>query len=269
MTMKNAACEPSPRLSARRDRRRGMLDALPVLIAAGPVGLLFGALAVAKGLTPLDAVLMSATVYAGASQMVAIDLFEARVPAVAIVLSVFAVNFRHILYSAAMTPMVRPLTARAKAGVFAVLIDPQFALAEKRMEEGRPFSLAWYFGLAATTYAMWVATALIGALFGRLIRDPDALALDMLFPIYFLALVMGFRKRAGWWPVVAVSAAVSSLVFHAPHLGVDGLGSPWHVSLGALAGVATAGMLAGEDAAGKGVAGKDAAGEDVAGEDAP
>ena len=43
---------------------------------------------------------MSATVYAGASQMVGIELFGNKVPPWLIVLSIFAVNFRHVLYSA-------------------------------------------------------------------------------------------------------------------------------------------------------------------------
>ena len=136
---------------------QGAGQSLPVIIAAGPIGLLFGALSVTRGLTPLDALAMSATVFAGASQMVAIELFERAVPAWAILLSVFAVNFRHVLYSAAITPLVRPLPTVRKAIVFALLIDPQFALTVRREERGLPFSMAWYLGLGLTTYAMWLA----------------------------------------------------------------------------------------------------------------
>ncbi len=39
--------------------------------------------------------------------------------------------------------------------------------------------------------------------FGGLIANPHALGLDFLLPIYFLGLVMGFRKRPFWLPVVA------------------------------------------------------------------
>jgi predicted branched-subunit amino acid permease len=54
-----------------------------------------------NGLSAGEAVLMSATVYAGASQMVGIELFGSDVAPWLIVFSVFAVNFRHVLYSAA------------------------------------------------------------------------------------------------------------------------------------------------------------------------
>ncbi len=53
----------------------GVRRALPVILSAAPFGLLFGALAVDNGLTVFQAALMSATVYAGASQMVGIELF--------------------------------------------------------------------------------------------------------------------------------------------------------------------------------------------------
>jgi predicted branched-subunit amino acid permease len=44
---------------------------------------------------------------------------------------------------------------------------------------------------------------------------------------------MSFRKRPLWLPVVAVSAVASMLA-------VKFVGSPWHVTLGALAGIAVA-----------------------------
>jgi len=48
--------------------------------------------------------------------------------------------------------------------------------------------------------------------------------------------VMGFRSRANWLPVVLASGVGSVLAMHF-------VGSPWHVSLGALAGVAVAALL--------------------------
>ena len=231
------------RASAGRLFGKGVAESLAVLVAVSPVGLLFGALAVAKGLTVGDAMLMSMTVFAGASQIVAIELFEQSVPAWAILPSVLAVNFRHVLYSAAMTPIVRARSVPEKAAIFALLIDPQFALTQRRAEGGLPFSMAWYLGLGLTTYAFWIAATWIGASFGRLIEDPQAWALDMLFPIYFLGLVMGFRGRRHWGLVVLTSGIVSAFVYHAPSLGLPWLGAPWHVSLGALAGILVATLM--------------------------
>ena len=211
----------------------GMKSMLPAMIAALPFGLLFGALAVENGMTTSEAVLMSATLFAGASQMVGIELFGQSIAPWMIVLSIFAVNFRHVLYSAASGTKFAGWTWLEKAIGFFFLTDPQFAETEQRHESGKPITFAWYLGGALLMYVAWVAEAWIGAVFGNLIEDPKALGIDFLLPIYFLALLISFRKRPLWLPVVAVSATAAIIAFWT-------VGSPWHVSLGALAGLAVA-----------------------------
>lgn len=211
----------------------GVRQGIPVMVASAPFGLLFGTLAIQNGLSFGETVLMSATIYAGASQMVGLDLFGQAIPAWLIVFSIFAVNFRHVLYSAAIGPRTRHWTPFQRAFGFFFLTDPQYALSEKRIESGKSLSFVWYAGMFALNYSVWVAESAIGAAFGNLIPDPHALGLDFLLPIYFLGLVMGFRKRPMWLPIVAVSAAASIAAYY-------WIGSPWHVSIGALAGVALA-----------------------------
>ena len=99
--------------SAASEFMLGMRASVPVLVAVLPFGLLFGALAVDNGFSVFEAMLMSATVYGGASQMVGIELFGQKVAPWLIVLSIFAVNFRHVLYSAALRPHDRRLAAAA------------------------------------------------------------------------------------------------------------------------------------------------------------
>ena len=216
----------------------GVREGIPVWFAAAPVGLVFGAVAAQQGLSVADATFMGATVFAGASQMVAVDLYGNDVPLWLIVLSVFAVNFRHVLYSAAIASTVHAFRPVARWPAFHLLIDPQYALAEKRVEERRPVGPAWWFGLGLPIYGLWVLECALGAAFGRLIESPASFGLDMILPIYFLALVMGFRARANWWPVIAASGLTALAVYHLPAIG-----PPWHVSLGALAGILTAALL--------------------------
>ncbi len=88
--------------SRSSDFWEGARASIPVMVSASPFAMLFGALAVANGLSVFEATLMSATVFGGASQMVGIELFGQKVAPWLIVLSIFAVNFRHVLYSAAI-----------------------------------------------------------------------------------------------------------------------------------------------------------------------
>lgn len=209
---------------------------LPVVVAAAPFGMLFGAIAVANGLSVAEAVLMSATVYAGASQMVGIELFGAGIAPWLVVVSIFAVNFRHVLYSAAVGRRIAHWPVIEQAVAFFFLVDPQYAETERRGEQGKPVTFAWYVGMALPIYLLWLAEAWLGATFGKLIPDPHAIGLDFLLPIYFLGLVMSFRNRPRWLPIVATSAVVSMLAFHF-------VGSPWHVSIGATAGILLAAAL--------------------------
>jgi predicted branched-subunit amino acid permease len=211
----------------------GVRASAPVVVAVLPFGLLFGAIAVANGLTPLEAVLMSATVYAGASQMVGIELFGQKLAPALIVFSVFAVNFRHVLYSAAIGRRIAHWPTAQKALGFFLLSDPIFAEAERLGESGRPVGFGWYLGLGGGVWLGWVTQTALGAAFGGLISDPKALGLDFLLPIYFLGLVMGFRKRPLWAPVVLASAIASVVAYRI-------VGSPWHVSIGGIVGILVA-----------------------------
>ncbi|WP_322991018.1 AzlC family ABC transporter permease [Hoeflea sp.] len=222
--------------TSRRHFWHGARDSLPIVASAAPFGLLFGALAVDNGLSIGETVLMSAMLYAGASQMVGIELFGAHVAPWLVVFSVFAVNFRHVLYSAALGRKMDLIPGWRKAVAFFFLVDPQFAAAETRYEVGKPLTFAWYMGLAVPIYIFWVLEAWAGALFGNLIAHPEAIGLDFVLSIYFLGLVLGFRKRANWLPVVIASGLGSILAYWL-------VGSPWHVSLGALVGVCVAVLL--------------------------
>jgi predicted branched-subunit amino acid permease len=220
----------------KREFWRGARASVPVIVAVLPFGLLFGALAVGNGLSVFEATLMSGAVYGGASQMVGIELFGNHVAPWLIVASIFVVNFRHVLYSAAFGRRIAGWPPLAKALGFFFLTDPQYAEAERKAEHGETVGFAWYVGMAAPIWLFWVVETAIGAYFGKLVANPQALGLDFLLPIYFLGLVMSFRKRPLWLPVVVVSAVASIAAYRL-------VGSPWHVTIGAIAGIAVAAVM--------------------------
>ncbi|SMQ70238.1 Predicted branched-chain amino acid permease (azaleucine resistance) [Devosia lucknowensis] len=214
----------------------GLKAGAVIALSTSPFAVLFGAVAVDNGLTIVDAGLMSATIYAGASQLVGIELFGNHVAPWLIVLSVFAVNFRHILYSAAIARYIRGYSPVQKALAFFFLIDPQFAEAIRRGESGKSLSFSWYMAFALVIYFPWILFSVLGAWFGSMLGDPRVWAIDVLLPIYFLGLVVGFRRKPGFYPVVATSMLCSVAAYYL-------VGSPWHVSIGAICGVLVAALL--------------------------
>ncbi|WP_449395196.1 AzlC family ABC transporter permease [Devosia riboflavina] len=214
----------------------GLRGGAVVALSSAPFAVLFGAVAVDNGLNLPEVALMSATVYAGASQLVGIELFGQHVAAWLVVLSIFAVNFRHVLYSAALTRYLTHFTLGQKLLAFFVLIDPQFAETVRRAETGKTITLEWYLAFAAVIYVPWLVFSVIGAAFGSMIGDPRVWAIDVLLPLYFLGIVVGFRRKPNFYPVVIAS-------FIGSVLGYQLVGSPWHVSIGAAFGVLVAALM--------------------------
>ena len=220
----------------RADFLEGLRGGALVGLSSAPFGALFGAVAYSHGLSLGELTLMSSIVYAGASQLVGLDLFGHNVPAWIIILSILAVNFRHVLYSAAIARHIRHFRPVEKFLTFFLLVDPQFAETVKRGERGVRVSFSWYIGFALPVYIPWIIASLVGGLLGSRIGDPTAIGLDVLLPVYFLGIVIGFRKRDNFLPVVVASAAGAVIAYRY-------VGSPWHVSIGALAGVVIAALL--------------------------
>lgn len=230
------SAETVPESTTASDFWAGVKLGFPVVIASAPFAMLFGALAVENGFTVGEATLMSLAIYGGASQMVGIELFGQNIAPWLVVLSIFAVNFRHVLYSASIGRRLAHWPLAQQAAGYFLLTDPQFAEVERKTEAGETVGFAWYMGMGLVIYVPWVIESWLGAVFGRLIPDTHALGIDFLLPIYFLGLVMGFRKRPMWLPVVIVSAIASVVAYRT-------IGSPWHVSVGALAGILLAAAM--------------------------
>src|SRR5512142_2393245 len=87
----------------------GVRAELPLLIGVFPFGMIYGALALSAGLSPVAAQMMSSIVFAGSSQFAMAQLVHESAPAAVIVLTIGVINLRHMLYSASMAPYLRIL----------------------------------------------------------------------------------------------------------------------------------------------------------------
>ncbi len=225
------------RVTQFQEMRDALRDVAPMAVGAAPFGVVFGAASVANGYSLVETLVSSAAMFAGASQFVLMEVNGFGVPAWSVAMAVFAVNFRHVLYSAATGRRIAHFSFWQKALGFFLLTDLQFAAAEMRGGEGKSVSPMWFFTLGGALYILWLVTTLAGGIFGQFIKNPKDLGLDFLLPVYFLAVLMGFRKRSGFVAVVLASAAGSVLAFKL-------LGPPWHFALGGLGGIALAALMA-------------------------
>ncbi len=148
----------------------GVRAGLPIMLGYVPIGIAYAVMARQAGLTVGQTCLMSITVYAGASQMMAAGMLADHGAFLAIVLATFVLNLRHIIMSTCvihrMEPTSLPLRLLAAFGV----TDESFALFTTGTGKSR--SVFFFLGIHAAIYLSWNLGTLLGAL-----------AMDLLPPI--------------------------------------------------------------------------------------
>ena len=205
---------------------------LPLIAAVLPVGLVYGAVAAGKGLSVLEAALMSALVFAGGSQFVAMDIWTHPASWAGLGFAALLVNVRHVLLSASIGPKMTAFSTPKKYASMLFLADEIWAIAEMKAREAR-LTPAWFAGVVAPFYASWVLSSVVGAIGGALLGDPALVGLDFAFPAVFIVLIMNFwqGRRTGAVLLASAIAAIAVKSF---------TGGAWYIAAGALAGLAVA-----------------------------
>lgn len=204
--------KPSTR---RAEFLSGFRGILPLLIGSIPFAIIFGALAVSSGLSPLAAAAMSAFVFAGSAQFVGVGMVAAGASTWVIVLTTLMVNLRHMLYAATIAPHVKRLSQRWLLPLGFLLTDESFVVAIQRYNrnDGSPIKHWYHFGTAASLYVNWQFFTWVGIWAGRAVPNPGAWGLDFAFPATFIGMLIPLivtRSIA----ICVLTAAVTTLLFH-------------------------------------------------------
>jgi len=217
----------------REALRAGAISVAPILIGVFPFGIIAGVAAVEAGLHTVQAIAVSPIVFAGASQLAAVDLMGRNAAPVVIVLTALVINSRMAMYSAALAPQLRGLGPwRTALGAY-LLTDQAFAVSMIRFAErddDLDTRFAFYFGAGISLWIVWQIATVIGVIVGKGV--PESWSLDFAIPLVFVALVFPAIKDKGTL-VAAMSGAVAASAF---------TGFPLHLGLLAAAAV---GIVAG------------------------
>jgi 4-azaleucine resistance transporter AzlC len=193
----------------------GTRASLPVVLGYLSIGFAAGIVQKAAGLSVAEIMLMSLVLYAGSAQFVAAGMIAALSPASAVIVTVFFVNLRHLLLSAALAPHLRAFPAWKNALVGAQLTDETFVVAWGRAS-GAGLAPGWMLGLNLSAYATWALANLAGAMVGDGLGNIRALGLDfalagMFGALLALQIVHQANKLAGI-AVAGLAAAIAVLV---------------------------------------------------------
>ncbi len=175
----------------------------------------FGAAAAAKGLSLLEAVLMSALVYAGVAQLVAMELWrpEWTWGAIAGVAAVTAtVNARMVLQGASLQPWFAPYPKALNALHLFFFTDANWLIGTRYHAEGGR-DLGVLVGAGFVLWLVWILATVPGYLLGALVADPRQYGIDLVMPIFFAAMIVPLwrgRRAALPWVIAGIVALVTA-----------------------------------------------------------
>ena len=140
----------------------GTRSAVPIMLGYVPVGIAYGVMARQAGLNTWQTVLMSLTVYGGASEMMAAGMVAQGAAVLTIVLTTFILNLRHIIMSTCVFNQMQggrlPVRMLAAFGV----TDETFAV--YTTTANAPRTPRYFFSMALCSYLSWALGSWLGAI---------------------------------------------------------------------------------------------------------
>jgi predicted branched-subunit amino acid permease len=218
--------------------RLGARLALPVMPGMIAFGLAVGATAARKGFSFVESLAMNLFVYAGMSQLVAMEVWPERLTMAALgalALICATINARMLLISASLQPWLGAMPPWQIYPALHLTVDPGWLIAMRYRAEGGS-DIGVFLGSSALLALTWMSATSAGYFAGALVSDPRAFGIDLVMPVFFAAMLVplwrGARRAVAWVIAGVVALIVQQL-----------LGGWWFIVAGAVAGSVAGGFL--------------------------
>ena len=175
------------------DYLQGVNAGVPIILGIIPVGVAFAIMARQSGFSILETIMMSATVFAGASQMVSVNMYSQGADLLAIILATFVINLRHLIMSTCIMHKMKSDNVLMKALVSFGITDESFAIFTNL--ESEEATIGFFMGLISVTYSTWVLSTVLGAISVKLLPAIIANSLGISLYAMFIALLIPNVKR--------------------------------------------------------------------------
>ena len=194
-----------------RDYAYGLRRALPILFGFLPVAITFAVTASRVGMSVAEIIGMSASVFAGASQIMAVSMIGGGADLITITIATFVLNLRHIIMSTCVFSKLKHERKRWFLPIGFGVTDETFAFFS--LEKTERANAYYMMGLITVAYSSWVGGTAIGAFLGGLlpavVSDSLGIALYALFIALIVPDVKGSLRLFG---VVVFTALVNCLL---------------------------------------------------------
>jgi 4-azaleucine resistance transporter AzlC len=174
----------------------------------------FALLSRTAGFDILETQAFSAVFFAGASQVVAVTLVAGGAGILSVILTVFVLNLRHVLYGLSLGKGLSKRTRPPRAALAFLLTDEMYGVGVKEQLEGRSarYTDAFLLGVGLSAYMSFNLATLAGVLLGSALPETGGLGLDFVFPLMFLALLVPLLRPRGEGEGVARRRVAVALV---------------------------------------------------------
>ncbi|HBE76648.1 MAG TPA: branched-chain amino acid ABC transporter permease [Firmicutes bacterium] len=187
---------------------KGFMVALPLGVSVFIYGIVFGVLSQKAGLSSFETLGMSCLIFAGASQITAVQMISQGGTLFTIIITVFIINLRHFLMAASLTPYLKKEPTGLKLTGAYFLTDESFAITYSHFQANKP-SAFFFLGSGLNIYLFWCAATITGFLFGHLLPDQLKYVLDFAFAAAFIGMLIPLIQDFPTITAVFVSAAIS------------------------------------------------------------
>lgn len=184
----------------------GARAAVPYALATAVLGISFGMLARSLGWGVVAPIVFSVIAYSGSAQFAVAAVLGAGGGVFAAIVAAVLLNARFLPMGVAVAPFLKggPLR-RALEGQ--AVVDASWALASRG---GGRFDREFMIGATLPQVPAWIGGKAIGVLMGDVVGDFERFGLDVIFPAFFLALLVD-ELRSGGRRTVAVAMIASAI----------------------------------------------------------
>lgn len=190
---------------------RALVAVWPICLGYLAIGLAFGVLARQAGLAIYQIALMSAVVFAGSSQFIAVSMISSGASALSIIITTFMVNLRHLLMSSSLTLHLKGQN-KATLSLFAYgVTDESFAVNLGKFLDG-DWTLKDALVVNHVANFFWIISTILGGYAGQFIPT-GAFGIDYALTGMFLCLLV-FQLRGRLYVIVSAAAGMLSVLFY-------------------------------------------------------
>lgn len=195
----------------------GFKAMLPITTGIVPFGLVMGTICSEAHLSLFQSIGMNFFVFAGAAQLASVDLMNDKTQTLIIVATGLIINLRFMLYSAALSPVVKNSTFLTKFVCAYCLTDQNYAVmsAHQGKLTDEKEIIKFYLGTSVCMMTAWHLSVFAGFTFGNF--APASWALEYAVPLSFVALVIPSLKNKHFIMVAVFSTLLSIVLKPIPY----------------------------------------------------